>query len=469
MTISVFDMFRVGIGPSSSHTVGPMRAGRNFVKTLIEKNLLNQVQTVKVSLLGSLAATGVGHSTDLAVLLGLMYESPSEVDIDKIPEWIKEVKDNHVLDLGRQHKIHFDYSKDLTFQPTIEDSYHTNCIIFKAFDKDDNLLIEEKIYSVGGGFVETEEEAKAKSEKNISRLKYSMHEILAEPVHKYSSAAELIAICLKQKKSLAEIVRENERAYRTDEEINDALDKIWETMDKCLDRGLSTAGVLPGPLKVKRRAKILYEKLVFNSLPLDKDPLQVIDWINVFAIAVSEENAAGGRVVTAPTNGAAGVIPAVIRYFETFVYGHSVEGRRNFLLVAGAIGALYKANASISGAEVGCQGEIGVACSMAAAGLAAALGATPSQIENAAEIAMEHHLGLTCDPVAGQVQIPCIERNAVGAVKAVNSVRLAMQGDGSHYISLDQVIKTMLATGKDMKTKYKETSLGGLAVCVVEC
>lgn len=465
MTISIFDMFRVGVGPSSSHTVGPMRAARKFANRLVENGLLDKVYRLQIDLLGSLAATGIGHSTDQAVLLGLMLESPSEVDIDSIPATIKSIKENKIINLAKQHEVKFDYDTDLVFKPTVEDPYHTNTLLFKAFDKQGNILLQEKIYSVGGGFIETEEEAKAENKK----LSYTMDKEPVSVPYPYSTARELINLCKKHNKTIAELVRENELSRKSNEEIDKQLDYIASVMDECLQRGLRNSEVLPGPLKVKRRAKTLFEKLKNSRLSLGQDPLQIIDWINAFALAVSEENAAGGRVVTAPTNGAAGVIPAVLAYYRTFVKGSSQEGIRNFLLTAGAIGALYKTNASISGAEVGCQGEIGVACSMAAAGLAAALGATNNQIENAAEIAMEHHLGLTCDPVAGQVQIPCIERNAVSAVKAVNSVRLAVQGDGSHYISLDQVIKTMLATGKDMKTKYKETSLGGLAVCIVEC
>lgn len=465
MTISIFDMFRVGVGPSSSHTVGPMRAARKFANRLVENGLLDKVHRLQIDLLGSLAGTGIGHSTDQAVLLGLMLESPSEVDIDSIPATIKSIKENKIINLAKQHEVKFDYDTDLVFKPTVEDPYHTNTLLFKAFDKQGNILLQEKIYSVGGGFIETEEEAKAENKK----LSYTMDKEPVSVPYPYSTARELINLCKKHNKTIAELVRENELSRKSNEEIDKQLDYIASVMDECLQRGLRNSEVLPGPLKVKRRAKTLFEKLKNSRLSLDQDPLQIIDWINAFALAVSEENAAGGRVVTAPTNGAAGVIPAVLAYYRTFVKGSSQEGIRNFLLTAGAIGALYKTNASISGAEVGCQGEIGVACSMAAAGLAAALGATNNQIENAAEIAMEHHLGLTCDPVAGQVQIPCIERNAVSAVKAVNSVRLAVQGDGSHYISLDQVIKTMLATGKDMKTKYKETSLGGLAVCIVEC
>lgn len=460
-------MYRTGIGPSSSHTVGPMRAGRRFIRNLKEKGLFNKVQSLKVYLLGSLAATGVGHATDKAVLLGLMGKAPSDVPIDLIDTWIQEIHADKKLFLDSTQKIDFDYDKDLIFDAATEDPYHTNCMVFKAFDGAGSLLYEEKIYSTGGGFIETEEEVRDKENKSV--LKYKLQEETKEVPYPYTNANEMIALCKQHNLSIAQLVRANELTFRSEEVLNADLDSIWSVMRSCIDRGLSSQGCLPGPKQIKRRAHDLYTKLKNSKLTVAEDPLQVIDWINVFAFAVSEENASGGRIVTSPTNGAAGVIPAVINYYRSFVSTASVDGIRDFLLVAGAIGALYKQNASISGAEVGCQGEIGVACSMAAAGLAAALGATNEQIENAAEIGMEHHLGLTCDPVDGQVQIPCIERNAVAAVKAVNSVRLSMMGNGSHYVSLDQVIKTMLQTGKDMKSKYKETSLGGLAVCVVEC
>ena len=450
MNISVFDMYRIGIGPSSSHTVGPMRAGRNFISLLRSKHLFPEVEGIKVRLMGSLAATGIGHATDSAVLLGLMGKSPSVIDVDSIPDWIKDIKDKNRLLLDSCKPISFTYSKDLTFEPSVLDPYHTNTLIISAFDAKGSELFSRKYYSVGGGFIETEEDKKA--------LPYP-----------FSTANELMKQCRKNGLSMEAVIRANEEVIRSHEVIDDTLDHIWSVMSMCIDRGLNAKGCLPGPLKVKRRANELYEKLLNSPLKVADDPLQVIDWINAYAFAVSEENAAGGRVVTAPTNGAAGVIPAVINYYRQFIPQANKEGIRTFLLVAGAIGALYKKNASISGAEVGCQGEVGVACSMAAAGLAAALGATNEQIENAAEIGMEHHLGLTCDPVRGQVQIPCIERNGIAAVKAVNSVRLAMMGDGSHYVSLDQVIETMMQTGKDMANKYKETSLGGLAVCVVEC
>lgn len=395
MNISVFDMYRIGIGPSSSHTVGPMRAGRNFISLLRSQHLFPEVEGIKVKLMGSLAATGIGHATDSAVLLGLMGKSPSVIDVDSIPDWIKDIKDKNRLLLDSCKPISFTYSKDLTFEPSVLDSYHTNTLIISAFDAKGSELFSRKYYSVGGGFIETEEEAKLKQEPRALPATEEDKKALPYP---FSTANELMKQCRKNGLSMEAVIRANEEVIRSHEVIDDTLDHIWSVMSMCIDRGLNAKGCLPGPLKVKRK-----------------------------------------------------------------------EGIRTFLLVAGAIGALYKKNASISGAEVGCQGEVGVACSMAAAGLAAALGATNEQIENAAEIGMEHHLGLTCDPVRGQVQIPCIERNGIAAVKAVNSVRLAMMGDGSHYVSLDQVIETMMQTGKDMANKYKETSLGGLAVCVVEC
>ncbi len=468
MHISVFDMYRIGIGPSSSHTVGPMRAGRSFIRMLRENKLFASVEHVKIRLMGSLAATGVGHATDQAVLLGLMGKSPSTVDTDMIPTWMDNIRNTHRLILDDTRPIQFDISTDMSFEPNELDPYHTNTMVISAYGSDGNELLSQKYYSVGGGFIETEEEATLK--ENSGAVFPSSKNLTPEKIpYPYQTADELMELCRKNNLRLDELIRANEEASRSSEVIDDTLDLIWNVMRSCIDRGLNRKGCLPGPLKVKRRANALYEKLISSPLRVTEDPLQIIDWINAYALAVSEENASGGRVVTAPTNGAAGVIPAVLNYYSHFITGADKEGRHRFLLVAGAIGSLYKKNASISGAEVGCQGEVGVACSMAAAGLAAALGATNEQIENAAEIGMEHHLGLTCDPVSGQVQIPCIERNAVAAVKAVNSVRLAMMGDSSHYISLDQVIKTMMQTGKDMANKYKETSLGGLAVCVVEC
>lgn len=458
-------MYRIGIGPSSSHTVGPMRAGRNFIKLLREHQLFVKTEEVKIRLMGSLAATGIGHATDVAVLLGLMGKSPSVVDVDSIPGWIKDIKQRGRLLLDSCKAIPFNYEENLKFEPSTLDPYHTNALTITALDAQGKELLAQKYYSVGGGFIETEQEALAKKREGYSKEVSDEHKV----PYPFATANELMAVCRKHNLRMDEAILANEEVFRSRQVIEEALDEIWSVMSSCIDRGLRAKGTLPGPLKVKRRANELYEKLLNSPLKVSEDPLQVIDWINAYAFAVSEENAAGGRVVTAPTNGAAGVIPAVINYYRQFIPQANKEGIRRFLLVAGAIGALYKLNASISGAEVGCQGEVGVACSMAAAGLAAALGATNEQIENAAEIGMEHHLGLTCDPVRGQVQIPCIERNGIAAVKAVNSVRLAMMGNGSHYVSLDQVIETMMRTGKDMANKYKETSLGGLAVCVVEC
>lgn len=466
MNTSVLNMYRIGIGPSSSHTVGPMRAARYFLKELQDKGFFPLVKKMRIELWGSLAATGKGHATDQAILLGLMGKSPSTIAIDHIDDWIREIREDKLLLLDSRLPIKFDADKDLLFLPEKVDPHHTNTMIFKAMDDKDRLLLEEKIYSPGGGFIEAEKDMIAKNSSSFTDAQIHTEKSVPFP---YKTASELLTQCSKFNLKISELVRLNERTFRQDDVLNADLDQIWSVMRGCIDRGLHAKGVLPGPMKIERRAPTLYRNLKKNLLNVVDDPLQVMDWVSVFAIAVSEENAAGGRVVTAPTNGAAGVIPAVINYYRRFVTGANQEGIRKFLLVAAAIGNLYKTNASISGAEVGCQGEIGVACSMASAGLAAALDANNSQIENAAEIGMEHHLGLTCDPLHGQVQIPCIERNAVAAVKAINSARLAMMGDGKHHVSLDQVIETMLKTGKDMKSQYKETSLGGLAVCVIEC
>lgn len=464
MAISVFDMFRIGIGPSSSHTVGPMRAARRFIEDLRAKGVLDQTERVSVRLLGSLAATGKGHATDNAVMIGLMDEAPDTVDIDTIEPRIREIEETKTLLLAGIKKIAFDPVTDLTFHPTEVDSYHTNTIHFAAFDAAGNLLFKEKIYSPGGGFIEAEADILNKNH----HVKYSGQEVRELP-YPFKNAKELIDMCKEHNMTIAQIVFRNELAWRSEEEVNYGLDNIATVMHNVVERGLHAEGVLPGALKVKRRAPRLYEQLKTLRFSLTYDPLQIIDWINLWAFAAAEENAAGGRVVTAPTNGACGIIPAVLEYYLKLVPHSSREGVRDFLLTAGAIGMIYKRNASISGAEVGCQGEVGVACSMAAAALTAVLGGTPEQVENAAEIGMEHFLGLTCDPVRGQVQIPCIERNAIAAVKALNAVRMALRGDGSHFVSLDQVVRTMLETGRDMQAKYKETSLGGLAVSIVEC
>ena len=434
MSVSVFDIFRVGIGPSSSHTVGPMRAAVRFSKELIAKGLDKDTHRIWVDLMGSLGATGIGHATDTAFQLGLMGILPANVDLDAAPGILEGIKKNHKLTLASGKTIDFDPSRDIILSPEKIAIYHTNAMHIIAQDADGKVLLSRRYYSVGGGFIV---ESDPNDFDKVSEAKETVH-TKPQP-YPVTTAADLIGWCEKTGLSIPEIVRANERVW-------------WE----------------PGPLKVKRRAKQMYERLDFENRSLN-DPLAVLDWVNAFAFAANEENACGGRVVTAPTNGAAGVIPAVLHYYMKFIDSADIQGVRDFLLTAGQIGILYKENASISGAEVGCQGEVGVACSMAAGGLAQVLGATPQQVENAAEIGMEHNLGMTCDPVAGQVQIPCIERNAVAAVKAVNAARLALLGDGHHYVSLDQVILTMLKTGLDMQMQYKETSRGGLAVTVVEC
>ncbi|MDX1406401.1 MAG: L-serine ammonia-lyase [Woeseiaceae bacterium] len=449
--ISVFDIFKIGVGPSSSHTVGPMKAARQFVLGLA--NSRGKIATIRVELHGSLAYTGKGHATDSAVVLGLMGCQPDTLDPDEVEKLLRDVHENCRISLPGIGEIPFDPTQDIAFDYGQELPRHTNGMRFMARDDDGNTLLTEDYYSLGGGFVARGDEPEVASQEG-------------EPPFAFSSSEELLRVAEENSLTLAELVMQNERSWRPDAEINERLAAIWSAMQACVDRGLRTEGVLPGPLAVTRRAPKLYRKIRERET---EHPLNALDWVNVFAIAVNEENAAGGRVVTSPTNGAAGIVPAVLHYYEKFVTNASDEGIRNFLLVAGAIGILYKINASISGAEMGCQGEVGVACSMAAGGLVAALGGSNDQVEEAAEIGMEHNLGLTCDPVGGLVQIPCIERNAMGAVKAINAARLAMQGDGTHKVTLDQVIKTMRQTGIDMSSIYKETSAGGLAVNVPEC
>ena len=464
MTLSVFDIFRVGIGPSSSHTVGPMRAAKCFSDELIEKGLDQKTARVWVDLMGSLGATGVGHATDTAFQLGLMGNLPATVDLDTAPSVLESIKKDHRMTFASGKTIEFDPERDIIFSPEKIALYHTNAMHVIAQDEHGIVLLSRRYYSTGGGFIV--ESDPNNFEKVIEQKADEAAEVKVP--YPIQHASDLLQWCKETGKSIPEIVRENERVFRTDEEINEQLDLLWETMKDCVQRGLKTEGIMPGPLKVRRRAKQMYERLDYEHRTLN-DPLGVLDWVNAFAFAANEENACGGRIVTAPTNGAAGVIPAVLHYYKFFIEGATIDGVRDFLLTAGQIGILYKLNASISGAEVGCQGEVGVACSMASGGLAQVLGATPEQVENAAEIGMEHHLGMTCDPVAGQVQIPCIERNAVAAVKAINSARLALLGDGQHYVPLDKVIVTMLKTGLDLQMKYKETSRGGLAVSIVEC
>jgi L-serine dehydratase len=463
MAVSVFDIFKIGIGPSSSHTVGPMRAARLFTERLVHQGLLGSCARVEVKLYGSLGATGKGHGTDKAVLLGLEGHSPESVDVDAIPALLEAIRSSGQLQLARQHPILFKEKDHLAFYRQETLPFHPNGMRCIAYDAAGAELLNRCYYSVGGGFVVSDEVA-----ANGEKQKVLVPDITVLP-YPFHSGDELLQQCKTAGFSIAELMRRNERHWRSDAEIDAGLHKIWAVMQACVVRGCATQGVLPGGFKVKRRAADLYTKLCSNPEFALRDPLQLLDWVNLYALAVNEENAAGGRVVTAPTNGAAGIVPAVLHYYVRFVATSTPSGVIDFLLTAAAIGMLYKENASISGAEVGCQGEVGVACSMAAAALCAVTGGTPEQVENAAEIGMEHHLGLTCDPVGGLVQIPCIERNAIASVKAINAARMALHGDGTHHVSLDKVIKTMRETGADMMTKYKETSRGGLAVNIVEC
>jgi len=462
MAVSVFDLFRIGIGPSSSHTVGPMRAARLFSLALVHEGLLERTHRVQVDLYGSLGATGKGHGSDKAVLLGLAGFDPETVDVESIEPFIAEVRDRFAIRLAGQHEVAFLEKTDLLFFRTRTLPFHPNGMTCTAFDRAGDELAKRTYYSVGGGFVVSEEVA-----ADGARQKRIAPDTTVLP-HPFHSAAELLSHTIGLGCSIGEVMRRNELHWRGEVEIRDRLMKIWHAMQDCVARGCRTEGRLPGGFSVKRRAAALAQGLA-SGPGAKEDPLIVMDWVNLFALAVSEENAAGGRVVTAPTNGAAGIIPAVLHYHQRFVPGAREDDIVEFLLTAAAIGILYKENASISGAEVGCQGEVGVACSMAAGALCAVMGGTPQQVENAAEIGMEHHLGLTCDPVGGLVQIPCIERNAIASVKAINSARMALRGDGTHYVSLDKVIKTMRETGADMMTKYKETARGGLAVNIVEC
>ena len=463
MAVSVFDLFKIGIGPSSSHTVGPMRAARLFVARLRHEGKLDSTQRVCARLYGSLGATGKGHGSDKAVLLGLAGFEPDTVDVDAIPALLEAIRTERSVALLGIHRVAFDEKADLVFHRREALPFHANGMRFTAFDAAGVALLEKVYYSVGGGFVVSDEVAHDGSKQKVIAPDTT---VLAHPFH---SGAELLALTTRHGCSIAELMRRNERHWRSDAEIDAGLLKIWAVMQACVTRGCKTDGVLPGGFKVRRRAADLHRQLCANPEAALRDPLQVLDWVNLYALAVNEENAAGGRVVTAPTNGAAGIVPAVLHYYTRFVPGANEHGVIDFMLTAAAIGILYKENASISGAEVGCQGEVGVACSMAAGALCGVLGGTPEQVENAAEIGMEHHLGLTCDPVGGLVQIPCIERNAIASVKAINAARMALRGDGTHHVSLDKVIKTMRETGADMMTKYKETARGGLAVNIVEC
>ena len=456
MALSAFDLYSVGIGPSSSHTVGPMRAARLFADGLASDGLLDDVARVRAELFGSLGATGHGHGSPKAVVLGLEGEDPATVDTDLTQRRLDELRSSPSIRLAGARSIRFVLDDDLVMHRRRSLPAHPNGMTFAAYDAGGTVLRERTYYSVGGGFVVDE------AATGADRV------VLDEtPVrYPFSTSAELLDICAREGLSISEVMLANEQSWRTEAEIRDGMLHLWSVMAECVDNGFQREGVLPGGLKVPRRAPGLYREL---SRSASQDPLHVIDWVNLYALAVNEENASGGRIVTAPTNGAAGIIPAVLHYYVRFVPWADDDGIVRFLLTAAAIGILFKTNASISGAEVGCQGEVGSACSMAAAGLCEVLGGSPAQVENAAEIGIEHNLGLTCDPVGGLVQIPCIERNAIASVKAINAARLGINGDGSHKVTLDKAIKTMRDTGRDMKTKYKETARGGLAVNVIEC
>lgn len=462
MSISTFDLFKIGIGPSSSHTVGPMVAAKKFIDECQASGKLDSIAKVSAELFGSLGATGKGHGTLKAIMLGLEGERPEDIDVSLIDKRIARITEEQRLALCATHKIIFDEKKDIIFHRKKSLPYHANGMRFRCFNERDECLLTKYYYSIGGGFILNEEQAQEGTpiiDDNRS-LPYS-----------FSSAKTLLQLCQEHQLSIADIMLRNEQAWRNKESIKERLDTLWQVMQACVKRGCEQEGVLPGGLKIERRAKKLHKRLLNKSTPSNQntnDPLQALDWVTLYALAVNEENASGGRVVTAPTNGAAGIIPAVLHYYVNFIDGSNTQGIHIFLLTAAAIGILFKENASISGAEVGCQGEVGSACSMAAAGLTAVTGGTAEQIENAAEIAMEHHLGLTCDPIGGLVQIPCIERNAVAAVQAIHASRIALANDGSHFVSLDKVIQTMRETGKDMLSKYKETSRGGLATNVVD-
>jgi L-serine dehydratase len=465
VAVSSFDLFKIGIGPSSSHTVGPMRAAARFIERwLIEGGTgngsdLERTTRVRAEVFGSLALTGRGHGTDKAVLMGLEGHWPNLIDPDIIPAALERIRGSKRINLFGRHEIGFDEKHDLIMNKRQKLPFHTNGMRFTAFDAAGEVIATRDYYSVGGGFVVNQDEA-------------AEDRIVADDTelpYPFNSGDELLAQAERSGLTIAALMFANEQAWRTPEQIEAGLDEIWNAMQSCVQRGIRETGTLPGGLHVTRRAPALFAELSSKPEAAMRDPLTTLDWVNLYALAVNEENAAGGRVVTAPTNGAAGIIPSVLHYYDRFIPGANIQGVRTFLLTAAAVGILYKENASISGAEVGCQGEVGVACSMAAAGLTAALGGSPGQIENAAEIGMEHNLGLTCDPIGGLVQIPCIERNAMGSVKAINASRMAMRGDGKHKVSLDKVIKTMRDTGRDMQDKYKETSRGGLAVNVIEC
>ncbi|WP_027855071.1 L-serine ammonia-lyase [Marinobacterium litorale] len=457
MGISVFDLFKIGVGPSSSHTVGPMRAANRFLEELDEAGVTASVTRISIELFGSLSATGVGHGTDLATLVGLMGESPETVDPRSVGPAVKAVMESGYLPLRGDMGVEFDWDRDMLFLDEVL-PYHPNAMTLTAWVSEE-IGLKQTYYSIGGGFVLNESEATSEAHL-VPQVKLP---------YDFNSARELLEICLREGFSISELMLENEKVWRQESEIRAGIDSLWKAMQECIANGLENEGVLPGGLNVRRRAPSLYKSLnQASNANVISSTLSAMDWVNLYALAVNEENAAGGRMVTAPTNGAAGIVPAVLMYYMRFKDQASDDDVMRFLLAAAAIGALCKKNASISGAEVGCQGEVGSACAMAAAGLAEVLGGTPAQVENAAEIALEHNLGLTCDPVAGLVQVPCIERNAIAAMKAINAAQMALRGDGEHFISLDKVIRTMRDTGRDMQDKYKETSRGGLAVNDIE-
>ncbi len=460
MALSVFDLFKIGIGPSSSHTVGPMIAADRFARGLAQDGLLDSTRRITVELFGSLGATGKGHGSVPAVALGLMGERPDAVDPERTPERIDAITRSGQLPLLGQHAIPFSLADDIVLHRTKTARFHSNAMVFRAFDRSGGTLAERTFYSIGGGFVVDDTQVSDGDDPVVVADRTPVR-------YPFSTGDELLAHASETGMKISDIVMANEMTWHTEEHVRDGLLRIWSVMQECIQAGIDTEGVLPGGLKVRRRAPLLAEKL--SAATDSRDPFIAMDCVNLYAIAVNEQNAAGGRVVTAPTNGAAGIIPAVLHYYHDFTPGADDDGTVRFLLVAAGIGSIIKENASISGAEVGCQGEVGSACSMAAAGLTELLGGTPWQVENAAEIGIEHNLGLTCDPVGGLVQIPCIERNAVGAVKAITAARIAISGDGTHQVSLDKAVKTMRETGADMKDKYKETARGGLALNVVEC
>ncbi|WP_425641620.1 L-serine ammonia-lyase [Marinomonas gallaica] len=459
MSISVFDLFKIGIGPSSSHTVGPMAAAADFIDALTQKKVTQDTSRVVCDLYGSLSATGIGHGTDNAVIMGLMGERPSRIDPESVLGRIETLKASSRLVLSGGHEIDFVWDRDMLLLEEVL-PYHPNAMRLTAYDASENVLYQNTYYSIGGGFVIDETEA--------THVAHVVPQV--DVPYDFNNAVELLNLCKSSGLSISQLMMENEKVWRTEKEVRDGLMDIWGAMKECIANGLHKEGLLPGGLNVRRRAMSLHKSLIRATRPnVISSTLSAMDWVNLYALAVNEENAGGGRMVTAPTNGAAGIIPAVLMYYMEFMTNPTEENVVDFFLAAAAIGALCKKNASISGAEVGCQGEVGSACAMAAAGLCEILGGTPEQVENAAEIGLEHNLGLTCDPVGGLVQVPCIERNAIAAMKAINATQMALRGDGQHFISLDKVIRTMRDTGKDMQDKYKETSRGGLAVNAIEC